>query len=296
LNAVGDPAVGETSRKELSAFLAEHEDCGEGFEIQRRQGSDGSIVRVICGGCSGAIEYPAAAATEFPADPAFRRISRQERSRERSSASRPKRPREPAAPRRLPGWVSAPLVVALIGGGALLIVLGVAQNGGTSDSTPDVPGGTLSSVPLATPTVPINAGPAIKLDRRRIAERVSIGIPAGWNAGVVGPAVSVSALNGRAEVQVYFEHGARPDDQLMSEARTFLLQRHAGAQVAAIGPADLGGRRVRRVRVVYPSGSETATVLVAGGYSYLVLERLAKPFSQALRRTTDAVTASFRPA
>jgi hypothetical protein len=207
-------------------------------------------------------------------------------------------PREPAGrPFRLPGWLLGALIVALIGGGVLLIVTGVASNSGTSDSTLDTPDVPLNTVPLTTtPSVPINSGVGEpKLDRRRFAERVSIGIPPGWNAGVEGPAVSVADLSGRAEVQVYFEHGARPDDQLMGEARSFLLQRHAGASVARIGPTDLGGRTVRRVRVVYSTGTESATVLVAGGYSYLLLERLSKPFSIALRRTTDAVVASFRP-
>jgi hypothetical protein len=293
---VGDPGVRESSRKGLSAFLADHEDHGKGFDIQRREGSDGSLVRVICGGCGEAMEYPADAAAELPVEPAFRSVSQQIRSRERRSAPRPKPPRKPRqSTSRLPGWLSAPVIVALIGAGVLLIVLGIAQNGGSSDSTTDVPVGPLNSVPLTTSSVPIDT--SVKLDRRHFAERVAIGIPAGWDAGVEGSplAVTIAALNGRAEVQVYFEHGARPEDELMRDAREFLLQRHDGASVAAIGPTNLGGREVRRVRVVYPSGDESATVLVAGGYSYLILERLEKPFSAILRRTTDAVVASFRP-
>jgi hypothetical protein len=325
---VGDPGVQESSRRGLSTFLADHEDCGQGFDIQRREGTDGSIVRVICGGCGEAIEYPAAADEELPAEqPAFRSVSQRILNRDRRST--PKSPRvpdpRPAAspttndvrlrndevaaagapaaasgpafrPLRLPSWLSIMLILALIGGGVLLIVLGIADNSGTSDSTPAPAGEPLSSVPLTTSSVPVKRADAgIKLDRRQFAERVSIGIPPGWNAGVDGPAVTVAALNGRAEVQVYFEDGARPDDQLMQEARAFLLQRHAGAHIAAIGPTDLGGREVRRVRVVYSDGTETAVVLVAGGYSYLVLERLAKPFSADLRRTNDAVVASFRP-
>ena len=307
---MGDPGVQESSRSAISSFLADHEDCGGGFDIQRREGTDGSIVRVICGGCGQAIEYPAAADAEIPGEePAFRSVSQRILNREPRSPPRspppavprpeaaPPAPGAPAAPRlRLPGWLPVPLIVALVGGGALLIVVAIAQNGGSSDSTPDTPTGALSSVPLTTPSVPAKRPETrIKLDRRRLAERVSIGIPPGWNAGVEGPAVTVAALNGRAEVQVYFEHGARPDDQLMREARAFLLQRHAGASVAAIGPTDLGGREVRRVRVVYQAGTETATVLVAGGYSYVILEQLSKPFSADVRRTTDAVVASFRP-
>jgi hypothetical protein len=315
---VGDSGVQESSRRGLSNFLAEHEDHGRGFDIQRREGSDGSIVRVICGGCGNAIEYPAASDMEFAAEPAVRSVSQRLLNRQRRPSPRPEtrperaqerddlrtRPDDPAAPgepvrrpSRLPAWLSAPLVLALIAGGLLLVVVGIASNGGTSDSTPTTPDVPLNTVPLTTtPSVPINSGAREpKLDRRRFVDRVSIGIPPGWNAGVEGPAVTVADLSGRAGVQVYFEHGARPDDQLMREARSFLLQRHTGASVARIGPTNLGGRSVRRVRVIYPTGTESATVLVAGGYSYLLLERLSKPFSVALKRTTDAVVASFRP-
>jgi hypothetical protein len=317
---VGDSGVQESSRRGLSAFLAEHEDHGAGFDIQRREGSDGSIVRVVCGGCQKAIEYPAASDMEFAAEPAGLTVSQRLLDRGRRSSPKPSRgpdpqseraqerddlrmrpgdpaaPREPARPSRLPGWLLGWLIAALIGGGLILIVTGVASNSGTSDSTPDTAGVPLNTVPLTTPSVPVDAGAEkTRLDRRRFAERVSIGIPPGWNAGVEGPAVSVADLSGRAEVQVYFEHGARPDDQLMREARSFLLQRHAGARVATIGPTHMGGRLVRRVRVIFSAGTESATVLVAGGYSYLLLERLSKPFSAALRRTTDAVVASFRP-
>jgi hypothetical protein len=202
--------------------------------------------------------------------------------------------RPAGGPLRVPTWLWAGVIVALIAGGLLLIVLGAASGSGTSDSTPTT--ANVDSVPSTLPSPPPKAPEApVKLDRRQFADRVSIGIPAGWNAGVEGLAVTVAALNGRAEVQAYFEHGARPDDQLMREARAFLMQRHAGASVAAIGPTDLGGRAVRRVRVVYATGTESAVVLVAGGYSYLILERLEKPFSPDLRRTTDAVVASFRP-
>jgi hypothetical protein len=318
---VGDPGVQESTRRGLSTFLADHEDHGKGFDIQRREGSDGSIVRVVCGGCGHAIEYPAASDEELPVEPAVRRVSERVRSRGRRSQAKRARPtspqpdalpptkstiprgddttaaREPAPrPSRLFGRLSIPLILVLLAGGLVLIVAGVASNSGTSDSTLDQPAGSPGRAPLTVPSVPINSGaPPIRLDRRDFVERVSIGIPPGWNAGVEGPAVSVAALNGRAEVQVYFEHGARPDDQLMREARSFLLQRHAGARVAKIGPSAIGKRAVRRVSVVYAGGTESATVLVAGGYSYLILERLTRPFSTDLRRTTDAVVTSFRP-
>lgn len=72
---MGDTGVQESSKRGLSSFLAEHEDCGKGFDIQRREGSDGSVVRVICGGCGQAIEYPAASDIEPAAEPAARSVS-----------------------------------------------------------------------------------------------------------------------------------------------------------------------------------------------------------------------------
>jgi hypothetical protein len=202
---------------------------------------------------------------------------------------------------RWPSWLSTGLIAALLGGGLVLIVLGVASGGSGSDSG----GGTPAPAPSITPAAPPASAPttapstrrpaAIKLDRRRIAERVSIGIPVGWDAGVTGGAVTVAARNRRSEVQVYFEQGAKGNEELARASRTFLLQRHPGARVAAAGRTDVGGRQATRTRVTYPGGTESAIVVVAGGYSYLILERLSRPASRAAVRTADAVTASFRP-
>jgi hypothetical protein len=124
---------------------------------------------------------------------------------------------------------------------------------------------------------------------------VSIGVPKGWSAGISGGAVTLLAGNGRAEVQVYYEPGAKSDVELEQASKTFLLQRHPGARVTTVGRTDAGGRQARSVRVTYPGGTESATVLVAGGYSYLILERLGKPSSPEARETAEAVAMSFRP-
>jgi len=57
---MGDLGLERSERPGLSRFLAEHEACGQGFDIQRHQGAATSLVRVICNGCGEAIEYPAA--------------------------------------------------------------------------------------------------------------------------------------------------------------------------------------------------------------------------------------------
>jgi hypothetical protein len=296
---VGDPGAEKLNRRGLSSFLAEHEDCGGGFEVQRREDSSGSIVRVICGGCRQSIEYPAASDEELIVDqPASRSTKRGEPRRRDSGA-------------RSINWRSLfPVLIAgLIGGALVLIVLAIAS-GGSSDkaSAPRHESANLSTptAPPASAPTPTAPAPAVKrqskasreatrLDQRRLAERVSIGVPRGWSAGVDGGAVTLLAGNGRAEVQVYYEQGAKSDTELANASRAFLLQRHPGAHVAAVGRTETGGRQARTVRVRFPGGTESATVLVAGGYSYLILTRLGKPSSRQARQTTDAVAMSFRP-
>jgi hypothetical protein len=322
---VGDPGVHESGKRGLATFLSDHEGCGAGFDIQRREASGGSIVRVVCGGCGEAIEYPAAGGVELPVEqPASRSVPERIRDRQRRPSASPATAAHRPKPRRAPrgrssgtagvdglasnapkhrslGWpspLSLAVIALLIGGGLLLVILGVGSNSGISDRKAD---GTTTSASSPAPTVaapalaPPKPLPRIKLDRRTFVERVSIGIPVGWNAGVSGGAVSVAALNGRSEVQVYFEQGARPDRELAERSRTFLLQRHPGAHVAAEGRTEVGGRRARSVTVAFPGGTESALVLVAGGYTYLVLKQLGRPSAPALRRATDAVVASFRP-
>jgi hypothetical protein len=330
---VGDPEVQGPSRRGLSTFLADHEDCGKGFDIQRREGSDGSIVRVICGGCGAAIEYPAAGGVELPADqPVSRSVSERLLNRDRRtpapSAAAAATPRAPAAklpapaapapnrspraqgktgpqppasrrpasrPLGWPSWLATVMIALLIGGGLALVVVGVTSNDGSSENE-----GSGSAPPTnsATPTAPAPAPPApaatpsnppaaaIKLDRRKFDDRVSIGIPPRWDAGVSDGAVTLAARNGDSQVQIYFEQGARD----------FLLERHSAGRVTGTGRTQAGGREARNVTVTYPGGTESAVILAAGGYTYVILERLGKPVSPALQRATNAVVASFRPA
>ena len=191
------------------------------------------------------------------------------------------------------------MIVALIGGGLLLVILGIASGSGTPDSapgptatpTPSIAPTTAPTPPVATPTP---AAP-IRLERRHFAERVSIGVPARWRAGVSDGAVTVAARNGRSTVQVYFQHGIASDARLTAASRSFLLGRHRGARVSGIGRTKIADRRARRITVSYSGGTESAVVLIAKGYTYLILERLTRPVSAELRRQTDAVLTSFRP-
>ena len=222
----------------------------------------------------------------------------------------PPRRRESGA--RFIGWRSwlPGLIAGLIGGALVLIVLAIASDGGSSDggSTSSVRSASRETPTASTPTAPASTAPTpaakrpsrpsrheVRLERRQLADRVSIGVPSGWSAGISGGAVTIVAGNGNAEVQVYYEPGVKPDAQLADASKTFLLQRHPSGRVASVGPTDAGGVKGRRVEVKYDTGTESAVVLVADGYSYLILERLGKPSSPEMRRTTAAVAMSFRP-
>jgi hypothetical protein len=321
--------VEKLSRRGLSTFLAEHEECGGGFEVQRREGTVGAIVRVVCGGCRKSIEYPAAPDDDLLADHPATRSSSQRAAKRKRAPRRPARndekdsaptaaradrtdPRRSGSGARSLAWRSwlPGLIAGLIGGALVLIVIAIASGGGGSDNR-SAPGGESanSSAPTAppasapSPTTPTQGAQqrsrsshdVTRLEQRRLADRVSIGVPRGWRAGVEGGAVTLLAGNGKAEVQVYYEQGVQSEAELARASKAFLLRRHPGAHVSDVGPTDTGGRQGRSVRVAYAGGTETATVLVAAGYSYLILERLGEPSSREARRTTDAVAMSFRP-
>jgi hypothetical protein len=326
---VRDPGVQKPSKRGLSTFLAEHEDCGGGFEVQRREGSSGAIVRVICGRCGKSIEYPAAASDEelISDQPAFRsssqRMTRKKRAAERPTASTEKgsgrdvaqtkerEPRRRDSGARSISWHSwlPGLIAGLIGGALVLIVIAIASGGGSdhgstrtgesaNSKTPTAPASSAPTPTASAPAAQPKSKPShevARLEQRRLADRVSIGVPRGWSAGVEGGAVTLLAGNGDAEVQVYYEAGIRSVAELSRASTAFLLQRHPGAHVADVGPSGAAGRQARSVRVTYATGTETATVLVADGYSYLILKRLGKPSSPQTRRTTDAIEMSFRP-
>ena len=191
----------------------------------------------------------------------------------------------------------------------MLAVLGITSgsdsHGGSTiangTASPDTSVETTATAPAASQTAPAAQRPRkartteITLERRRLADRVSIGVPRGWSAGISAGAVTVLSGNGRAEVQVYYEQGVRSEAQLAEDSKRFLLQRHEGARVYDGGRIDVGGTKAKIIRTTYPAGTESATVLVADGYSYLILARLGRPISREERRTAGAVATSFRP-
>jgi hypothetical protein len=131
------------------------------------------------------------------------------------------------------------------------------------------------------------------LRRRTFAGSFSIGVPSGWRTGTEGAAITIAAPGSKAELSVYFEHGARPDNELARDTRAFLRRRHPGTQVRRPQVGIDGGRRWMEAK--YPGGSELAVTTVSGGYSYLILKRVERDAPPRIESEAEAALASFEP-
>ena len=227
-----------------------------------------------------------------------------------NGAAPPKAPAVPVAhsASTWPSWLSTALIAALIGGGLLMVVLGLSSSDDNGSET-SAPAGS-SGAPAVShgaaqrPTAPPAASPkpavpqgttAVRLTRRRFADRVAVGVPKGWEAGISGGAVAVTARDGDCRIQVYYEEGTRSRSELGRRTRDFLLQRHPGARIEGPRPTRRAGTSAQLVRSFFDGGSESAWAFAAGGYSYLAVELVTGGASATDERRADAVLASIRP-
>jgi hypothetical protein len=240
----------------------------------------------------------------------------------------PPRPRRASPRRRIPRWLSTGLILALILGGVTMIGVGLLRDdneqqtttttSGSGGSTTEKPSTTRAEKPSNTPSattpqqVPKQpqqqskqgtsqqqsapAGAAgTQLQTRRIADRFTIGVPPAWERGTENGAITLTAPGATAEIDVFFESGPRPPNDLAAAARSFLAQRHDGARLRDPEPYRLGPVRALRIRTTYPGGAEFAVVVSARGYSYLVLRRVDLGATDDLEAQADTALASFRP-
>jgi hypothetical protein len=222
---------------------------------------------------------------------------------------------------RFPRWLATGLIIALILGGLTMIAVGLLRDGNQQQMTTSAPGGTAAQKPSNTPSAttpqPVPKRPqqqrqgkqatsapqsapagaaGAQLQSRRIADRFTIGIPPGWERGTKDGAITFTAPGATAEIDVFFESGSQPTQQLARAVDGFLANRHPGAQVGAPQPLRLGALRALRVQATYSGGEEVAVVVSAKGYSYLLLRRVDRGAAADLRGQADAALASFRPA
>jgi hypothetical protein len=300
----------------IARFLTDHKDCDGGFDVRRTKGGGSSNLRVICEGCGEAYEYPAAGAggaarsEPFPSLAALREAEG-ERVASETPAEKPattalpgngnSRPSRAAAAgvvkehrvatATLPGWLSTGLIVALIGGGLVLVGAGILGSDDEGQAPPEPTTAVSESPPEPQPPASGQTESQPVLRQRSFADRFSIGVPRGWNTGTEGAAITIAAPGSKAEMHVYFEAGARPRGDLARETSAFLSSRHPGTRprpVPSNGPQAI-------FEASYSGGSEVAVTTVSGGYSYLVLKRVDRGASERIQGQADAALASFKP-
>lgn len=272
----------------LTSFLTEHEACRAEFDVRREAGL--GALQVICEGCGARIEYPAESGVGLSAGQVHSALA----------ASARQAPSAPAPPSPSP----VPGLLAIVGTGAALVAavillssgLGGSDDGSGRASSAGVRGTPTSSPTSASPRrQPARSGDRPRMDRHQVADRFSIALPSAWHPDVDDGALAATSRRGDAEVECYFEDGVRPRRELVRRTSAFLHQRHPDARISKARSERLGARPAERIVASYPRGSEAATVFVASGYTYLVLERIDRGATAGTRRAADAIVASVRP-
>src|SRR5688572_23437309 len=158
-------ALGERFRgggtRGIARFLADHQHCDAGFDVRREDEPGSGRLRITCLGCGDTVAYRAAEAGEMAATGIDIATNGEGRAPVRVPPARPAPPaRAPAPPAepagqaatppprdpetgrdapgqppvrqgpdtrlsRLPGWVPAALIGALIAGGLAMVVIGL---------------------------------------------------------------------------------------------------------------------------------------------------------------------------
>jgi hypothetical protein len=297
----------------VGQFLAVHEGCGVGFEIVRNgQGK----LHLQCSACGHHTEYGAADTEELKAhgvDPAQAVKGR------RFRPQRDDVERWLPAPAALPWWVPNAYIVAVILIGLGMIAFGVLRPGsddrailgGTSQDEQDKesPPASEAPAPASAPEPPVTAGaapapapkpaqterPAPDLERVEILGRFAVSFPKSWDGGTSDGAISFTAPGDDAVIRVFLEPGGDKPGSLSDEASRFLRDEHRSAKVTKPRPVRLGEFRGVELEATYRGGTETATLLSANGYSYLVLSEIDARASASVREASVAALRSFRP-
>jgi hypothetical protein len=132
----------------IARFLAEHQDCGSGFDVRRGEGAGSGRLRITCEGCGATVDYKAAEAGELAAGglPTTTIPDNGEPPGPDAPPVAVARPtgggvppppvvrRARATPRpqprggRIPSWIPVALISALILGGLAMIAIGLSRD------------------------------------------------------------------------------------------------------------------------------------------------------------------------
>jgi hypothetical protein len=302
VRALADQPPSDVAESSVSSFVAAHEQCGHGFQIASTRSGLGRL-HVVCVGCGERAEYRGdgvAVLGEQGIDAPQARARRFGPSRESMERWLP-------APAALPWWVPNAYILGVIAVGLGLIAFGLIHDRrashailGTDESHSVAPRPAESAVaPTPAPSPKAKAAPARPkapdLHRVVVLNRFSLGVPAGWTGGTASGAVVFIAPGREAELRIFLQQGASPPRKLVDRAHAYLAGEHSRAKISAARPLRLGGLKALEVVARFPGGTEHADLLSTGGYSYLILSRVAGDASRSLRADSGAIVRSFRP-
>lgn len=300
VRSVVDQPPSDVAESSVSSFIAAHEPCGHGFQIASSRSGLGRL-HLVCAGCGERAEYrgdDVALLEEEGIDappPGARRFRPARESMERWLP----------APAALPWWVPNAYILGVIAVGLGLIAFGLIHNRqaghatlGTDSAAPRAAESAAAPSPAPSPPKAKPAHPAPKasdLHRLAVLNRFSIGVPAGWTGGASSGAVVFIAPSREAELRIFLQQGAAPSRELVRRAHAYLAGEHAGAKISAAHSRRLGELKALDLVARYPGGTERVDLLSTGGYSYLILSRVAGDAPRSVRADSGAIVRSFRP-
>ena len=306
----------------ISRFLAEHQDCDGGVDVQRAPEVGGGRLKMTCLGCGQSMNYKTgvpvelslpgaapgprngAAMPEGPAAAAVEPDPRPARPRRRESRRAP----EPKTAWKPPRWLPVGVIGVVVTAGIVMIGTGLLRSDDDGASEPQAIEDQAAEVePLdqpaqaatareAPPAVPGPQASDVRLDRQVVEERFVIGLPAGWTqSGDPYDGFTFVPRDATAGVTVFFEPGTQELEDLAALATDYLEQRHPRARLSKPRPTHAASEPALKVRASYPGGTETALVLTSGGFSFLQLKRVERSSSERRRAEARAVADSFDP-
>src|SRR4029077_3159600 len=283
----------------IARFLADHQSHEAGFDVGRGRGAASGRLKVTCLECGKSVEYRAGEAAEQ----AERALAAGLEGNVPRIGSAPGTEGPGGGRRRAAIPPSAYLVAigVLVGVGLLVGLLSESGSDHSSGSAkPNGPTVATATQPNTTSAPPApSARPQTTVQPRlqvtTFASRFRIGVARGWQVGQKDTAIALVAPGSKAEVDVYYASQQRSLNDLASDASRFLKTRHPAGRVTAPHPERIGLLQGLRIKAVYPGGSESALVLVNGGFTYVLLQRVDRGASRRQVRQAKAQAESFSP-
>ena len=294
----------------LSRFLAEHEPCDAGFDVEHPTGVGNGLISMTCRGCGKAYQY----------SPGTIEI-------EREVEFAPVLPPAVGAPRELPErrqpkaenqtrdrMVAAGLLILAIAAFAVALIRVLDANEADPEPTPP-PAATATPPPVPepqpeaqptpepqsaqpTPAEPVNpliAGPGEK-EMRML--RYSLIVPEAWTQRPAdgGTAIGPPGTS-PISVQVFFEENpAVGIASMVGQSRLFAVERVGGGRPGPVSRTRVGGDPAFELTAGRGGTSATILGVLDGAYRYLVVGDIGVAATPQQAASVRRALETFRPA